>query len=254
MDSFIAWVGGKRLLRKKIINRIPENIESFIEVFGGAAWVLFAKPLVTGVTEVYNDVNPNLQNLFLQVKYHPAEFDNELKFCMSSRKLFSDFIKQPGLTEIQRAVRFFFLISNSFGGKGQHFGRSFKGGGKSRLNARQRIQDASVRLDKVIIENLDFEKLISDYDHAGAFFYLDPPYVTGQDYRFTGVEFTEDDHIRLRDRLKKIKGKFLLSYDDSPAVRELYKDFKIESVSRLNGINGKNRKNKYFKEVLISNY
>ena len=65
------------------------------------------------------------------------------------------------------------------------------------------------------------------------------------------------DHERLRDTLKNIKGRFLLSYDDSPKIRELYKGFEMVEVERLNGINnreGTNRENKIFKELLIANY
>ena len=63
------------------------------------------------------------------------------------------------------------------------------------------------------------------------------------------VPFGEADHIRLRDTLANIKGKFLLSYNDDDFVRELYKDFKIEEVERQNNISvGK------FKELIITNY
>lgn len=65
------------------------------------------------------------------------------------------------------------------------------------------------------------------------------------------------DHKRLRDVLGGIKGRFLLSYDDSTKVRELYKGYEMIEVERLNGINnreGKNRTNKIYKELLIANY
>ena len=39
----INWVGGKRLLRKTIAPLIPENIQTYIEPFGGAGWVQFYK-------------------------------------------------------------------------------------------------------------------------------------------------------------------------------------------------------------------
>ena len=56
--------------------------------------------------------------------------------------------------------------------------------------------------------------------------------------------------------MKNIQGRFLLSYDDSPKVRELYKGFEMIAIERLNGINNKGgeRKNKMFKELLIANY
>jgi DNA adenine methylase len=65
------------------------------------------------------------------------------------------------------------------------------------------------------------------------------------------------NHERLCETLKNIQGRFLLSYDDSPKVRELYKDFEMIEIERQNGINnrqGAERENKVFKELLIANY
>ena len=107
-----------------------------------------------------------------------------------------------------------------------------------------------------MIENRDFERLIKQYDFEDAFFYCDPPYTYGCGYEITTTEGFE--HERLRDTLKDIKGRFLLSYDDSPKVRVLYKGYEMIEVERLNGINNKDggtqRKNKMFKELLIANY
>ena len=63
------------------------------------------------------------------------------------------------------------------------------------------------------------------------------------------MQFTEADHIRLRDTLSAIKGKFLLSYNDDEFIRELYKNYKIEAVERQNNILGGR-----FKELIITNY
>ena len=106
-----------------------------------------------------------------------------------------------------------------------------------------------------MIENRDFEKLIKQYDCEEAFFYCDPPYSKGCGYAVTSTE--DFEHERLRDVLKGIKGRFLLSYDDSPKIRELYKDFEMIEAERQNGINnrqGTDRTNKIYKELLIANY
>ena len=63
-DHLITWVGGKRLLRKTIIELIPyDKIKSYIEPFGGGAWVLFGKDKHAKL-EVYNDLDNRLTNLF----------------------------------------------------------------------------------------------------------------------------------------------------------------------------------------------
>ena len=123
MDSFMGWIGGKRTLRKAILERFPtDEVERYIEVFGGAAWVLFAKEKQAGQLEVYNDINGDLVNLFRCVKYHCGELQREFDWLLSSREQFFDYVAQAnmrGLTDIQRAARFFYVVKLSFG-SGRH--------------------------------------------------------------------------------------------------------------------------------------
>ena len=56
MNSFMSWVGGKKNLRDEVLARFPTYYERYIEVFGGAGWVLFHKPPGADF-EVYNDLN-----------------------------------------------------------------------------------------------------------------------------------------------------------------------------------------------------
>lgn len=101
MNSFISWIGGKKLLRNKIIEQFPEEYDRYVEVFGGAGWVLFAKEK-KGI-EVYNDINSNLVNLYKCVKYHPEALQKELDGILMSRELFQDAIWETrGLTDIQK--------------------------------------------------------------------------------------------------------------------------------------------------------
>ena len=255
--SLINWVGGKRLLRKTIAPLIPTNIKSYIEPFGGGAWVLFYKERWADL-EIYNDLDGRLVNLFRIVKYHPNAFKEEFNYLLGSREMFFQYLNGTFITDIQKAVQFYFLITRSFGGKGDTFGTVKKSSGgacKSQRNVLDKIDAIHERLDKVMIEHRDFEKLIKQYDFENAFFYCDPPYSTGTGYAVTTTEGF--DHERLCETLKNIKGRFLLSYDDSPKIRELYKDFEMIAIERQNGINnrqGNERKNKVFKELLIANY
>ena len=255
--SLINWVGGKRLLRKKIEPLIPTDIKSYLEVFGGGAWVLFYHDKWADL-EVYNDLDGRLVNLFRIVKYHPNALKEELQYLLGSREIFMQFLNTEGITDIQRAASFLFLISRSFGGKGDTFGcvkKSTGGACKSQGNVLLKIDAICKRLDKVMVENRDFEKFIKQYDHEDAFFYCDPPYSYGAGYYTTSTKGFE--HERLRETLGNIQGRFLLSYDDSPKIRELYEGYEMIAVERLNGINniqGEDRKNKMFKELIIANY
>jgi len=253
----INWVGGKRLLRKTIEPLIPKDIISYLEVFGGGAYILFYKDKWADL-EVYNDLDGRLVNLFRIVKYHPNAIKEELSYLLGSREMFVQFLKMECITDIQKAVKFFYLITRSFGGRGETFGitkKSCGGASKSQGNMLPRIDAIHKRLDKVLIENKDFEAFIKQYDHEDAFFYCDPPYSCGAGYAVTSTKGF--DHERLRMTLGQIKGRFLLSYDDAPKIRELYAGYEMIAVERLNGINNKQtgeRKNKMFKELIIANY
>lgn len=174
MNSFISWIGGKKLLRNKICSKFPKEYEKYVEVFGGAGWILFNEERPK-IIEVYNDYNSELVNLFRCMKYHSEEVKRQLSFLLNSRELFKDFQNQynsRGLTDIQRAARFFFLIKFSYGAKMGVFGCTKR----NIENLTVMFEEIQKRLNTVIVENEDFEKLIQMQDKSSTFFYLDPPY------------------------------------------------------------------------------
>ncbi len=90
MDSFIAWIGGKKRLRGEIIRRFPKDgVDKYVEPFGGAGWVLFGKE--PHKREVYNDINGELVNLFRMAKHHPDALQAELDWTLNSRE---EFVRQ----------------------------------------------------------------------------------------------------------------------------------------------------------------
>lgn len=111
---------------------------------------------------------------------------------------------------------------------------------------------------KVVIENKDFEKLIRQYDRPASLFYLDPPYhATEGYYQNIGEDgFTEADHIRLRDVLMRIEGKFLLSYNDDAFIRSLYDrpGIYLMETTRINNIKQRYDNGAQFPELIIANY
>lgn len=249
MDSFIKWVGGKRLLRKQILKEFPQEMTCYVEVFGGAAWVLFAKEKHAEV-EVYNDVNHNLVNMFRCVKYHADALYEELKWVLVSREQFEqakEDVNNPNLTDIQRAACFFILVKCSFGAKMQ----DFSGKRVSLSNTVENLGIFKERLKSTIIEQLDFERLITLYDREGTLFYADPPYYDAEGYY--AESFLKSDHIRLKECLDKIRGKFVLTYNDCPFIRELYRDYNIIPIERQSNIPAFTLK-KCYKEIIVKNF
>ncbi len=251
MNSFITWIGGKNALKKEICSRIPEGCKRYIEVFGGAAWVLFAKEKHADM-EIYNDANGDLVNLFRVVKYHCGELQKELSCMLNSRELFEDFKAQcyiRGMTDIQRAARFFMLIKSSYGANLKNFG-CVKKDISVATEYLTRIQD---RLSNVLIENKDFEILMKIYDKPNAFIYMDPPYYGTEKYY--QAQFSPQDHERLYKAFCRVEGKCLLSYNDCEYIRVLYSDYTIEEVQRNhNLVNRYSEKDNTYSELLIRNY
>ena len=101
----------------------------------------------------------------------------------------------------------------------------------------------------MVVENKDFGNLIDVYDREKALFFLDPPYYKMEKYY--DILFLQEDHLRLCSKIRDIKGKFILSYNDCEFVRELYKDFNIHEVSRNHSLSSKQND---YRELLITNY
>lgn len=251
MESFIGWIGGKRLLRKEIVKRFPEKMGRYIEVCGGAAWVLFSQEKIADM-EVYNDANGDLVNLFKCIKYHRPELQRELSFMLNCREMFEDFKAQyntRGMTDIQRAARFFMLIKTSYGCDIRTYGCVKK----NVAVMVEYLEAIEKRLATVVIENKDFESLMKVYDKPDALSYFDPPYYGTEKYY--SVEFTQEDHIRLFKVLGSLKGRFILSYNDCEFIRELYKGFRVQEVSRGHNLVGRYaEKDHKYNELIIMNY
>ncbi|MEA4912413.1 MAG: DNA adenine methylase [Oscillospiraceae bacterium] len=247
----MSRVGGKKALRDEVVSRFPIGFERYIEVFGGAAWILFHK--TPSHFEVYNDFDGELVTLFRVVREKPRELIDALRLVLNARadfELVRDTLKSKEVAdEVRRAAMFFQLVKQSYASDCDSFAcqpndvsRSFPA-----------ILQAHRRLRSVVIENRDFEKLIGQYDRPVSFFYCDPPYFGTEGY-YTG--FAPADHRRLHDCLMRIEGKFLLSYNDCAFIRELYSEprLHIESVSRLDNIKQRFDAGAQYAELLIANY
>jgi DNA adenine methylase len=252
----MSWIGGKKALRDQIVSVFPVSYKKYIEVFGGGGWVLFHK--TPDEDEVFNDFNSLLVNLYRCVRDRHEELKQALRYTLNSRE---DFVmirdalaSGSAMSSVQRAAYFLQLIRHSYA-SGL---RSFAGQPHDMRTDFELIDQAHDRLAKVVIENQDFEQLIRRCDSPMSFFYLDPPYYGTEAYYFNIGKggFAEKDHLRLRDTLARIDGKFLLSYNDHPFVRELYSfpGVCMKEVSRINNIRQRYDSGCMFNELLIANY
>src|SRR3977135_1593780 len=118
MKPVFSWPGGKSWAAKYVLPLIPEHT-CYVEPFAGGLAILLAKP-PCGL-EVVNDINSDLINFFRCVQSHRDELIKELQWVLNSREAFTEFKQQRGLTDIQRAARWFRIQTLSFGGDGNSF-------------------------------------------------------------------------------------------------------------------------------------
>lgn len=231
MRSPLNYLGGKSKLAKIIVPMIPTDHVCYCEPFSGAAWVMYAKP--PSKVEVINDLDGELITFWRIIQNHLQPFLEYFKYAVVSRKLFEiEKAKSPGtLTDIQRAVRFYYLQRLCFGGKvrGKTFGTSAMSPLRLNLSTiEESLLEAHWRLKDCTIENLDAIACIQRYDRPTTFFYLDPPYwFNGKDYN---VPFEKPDFDRLLATLKALQGRFILSLNDSPEVRSFFAGFTMKRV------------------------
>lgn len=254
MRSFLSYQGGKSLLANKIVKKIPEHT-CYCEVFAGAAWLLFRKE--ESKVEIINDINKDLITLYRVIKNHLEEFIRYLKWILVARDEFSRFkAENPDtLTDIQRAVRFYYLLRAGYGAKvvGQTFNIGpTRPSSFNLLRIEEELSEAHLRLSRVYIENMHYLKLIERFDRPETFFYIDPPYYGNENDYGDGI-FDREDFARLRDVLAGIQGRFIMSINDVREIRELFKNCFIEEVATNYTMPGAHKQKKVT-ELLISNY
>jgi DNA adenine methylase len=226
------YLGGKRNLARRlcaIIEATPHR--SYIEPFVGMGGVFLRRPTPAAV-EVINDFSGDVANLFRVIRRHYEPFVDELRWLIASR---SEFERQNAmdprlLTDIERAVRFLYIQRLAFGGKvtGRTFG--VRRDQDSRINLghlRAELKALRDRLATVTIEQLDYADVIRRYDHAGALFFLDPPYDETTGY---GLEFGRPQYEAMADQLAGIRGQFIMSINDTAYIRDTFARFRIDEV------------------------
>ena len=228
---------------KYILPLIPRHT-CYCEPFSGGLAVLLAKP--RSEVEIINDLNGELITFYRCVRFHADVLLTELEFVLNSRKEFFDFRDQPGLTDIQRSARWFYRNKNCFGGANMD---SFGHGRGSRAARMESIRALSLRLDHVCIEHLDWDHCLRLYDRPGTFFFIDPPYTHCKPDMYEG--WTDTDVQILRDRIAELRGKWLVTLNDTPSIRKIFAGCWITPIARARGVNNQGGAAVIYREVII---
>ena len=246
-----------------IMQIFPPKIRTYVELFGGSGSILLGMPPKAGRLDIYNDLDADLSNLFLCVRDHCGQLLAELKFLpIHSRAVFEIYkyflahrevhqalyeqairselelldhreyfteeqaeelrpilLERAQMFDVERAAVFYKSVRGSFSGTVTSFGlRSLPISRYLYL-----IEKASKRLQEAAIENKSATQLMTELDDEDTLFYGDPPYFQAE--RSYRVRFQRKLHIRLWQKACSRRGYVVLSYNDCPFIRQLYRDF-----------------------------
>lgn len=276
MKPIIKWVGGKTQLLEQIKERLPVNFnkythQTYYEPFAGGLAVLLE---LMPSSAIVNDINPELTNMYLQIKYNVSSVIKFLSILDKQHEKWSEpkdyyylvrsmFNKELGSNTAEQAARFIYLNKHCFNGlyrvnsKGE-FNVPFNGKLSGKSFDEDHLRNVAEVLTNTLVLNKDFEDVVSG---AGMndFVFFDSPYAPLTTTSFTDYTkegFSYDDHVRLSKLFRELTNRgcyCMLTNHDTPLIRELYKDFRIEVVDVRRSIN-RNGSDRTGKEVIITNY
>ena len=251
IKPILRWQGSKSRMLKHILPMIPPHV-CYCEPFFGGGAVLFAKK--PSSVEVINDINGNLVALYRNLQYHLPALLQELEWLFASRQNLHDFVAQPGITELQRAARFLLVNRTSFSGGMRSFGvAKTKGGGVGfdHHKVSGLIGEAHKRLNGVVVENISYDRVLKNYDSRDTFHFIDPPYENATNGGYKGWD--QKQLTTFRRDVGKLKGQWIVTLNDSPFTRDLFKGCKLQSIVTQNrAVNARTHGHATFGELIIS--
>lgn len=248
--AVVSWAGGKQKLLKHLLPLIKPHT-CYVEVFGGSFALGIAKQ--PSQVEVVNDINGDLVSFYRCCKYHLDALTDELDLVLNSRRDFEDYCAQPGLTEIQRAARWFLRNKLSFAGHGDNFAISRAHSLTSRAQRVLAIRSLNRRLDRTTIESRSWEYIIETYDHEETLFFFDPPYPEPGGALYGGWD--EVTVERFCAAIRKLRGQWIFTFKDCAQVRTLMDGYTFKTIDRARGIannHGAKKAARYVEIVITS--
>jgi DNA adenine methylase len=255
VNPVAGYVGGKKQLARTIISRIGAvEHELYAEPFVGMGGVFLRRPNKPKV-EAINDASQDVATFFRVLQRHYQAFLDMLKWQVTSRAEFARLSAQDPatLTDLERSARFLYLQRLSFGGKVAGRSCGIDTGGPARFDITRLVpmlEAVHERLAGVWIDCLGWEAFIQRWDRPKTLFYLDPPYWGTEHYYGRGL-FERADFERLSAALQRLQGRFIVSLNDVPEVRELFAWASIDTVELSYQAGGADH-TKRVREVVIS--
>lgn len=259
--SPLRYPGGKSRVVEKIARLIPPFEEFREPFFGGGSVFFYLKQKFPSRQFWVNDKYAELANFWRQMQMNSEDVIAQVwkwKYEFRDGKKLHRFLRETTFNEAKNAAAFFVFNRITFSG-------TTEAGGFSEQAFRLRFTDSSIeRLTKirpllpdVKVTNLDYEKVVLGKG-KNVFLFLDPPYFSAKKsalYGKNGNLHKTFDHERFSKVLKKCPHRWLLTYDDSPFIRELFSFANITNWNLVYGMRNVTKNSKQAEqELFISNF
>ncbi len=262
--SPLRYPGGKSRAIKTIAPIIPDFKEFREPFLGGGSVFIYVKQKFPDRKFWINDLYANLFYFWEQTQDNVEQLIKQIYFWRNDFKNGRDLHRYlieniESFDPLKKAAAFFVFNRITFSGTSESGGFSKAAFEKRFTISRiERVELLSTILDNVLITNDDYQKLI-EKEGDSVFIFLDPPYYSATKsalYGKNGNLHKIFDHERLAQTLKESNHKWLITYDDSEYIRELFSFANITEWSLTYGMRNvdKENGNQIGKELFISNY
>lgn len=277
---FLKWAGGKSQLIQQYTPHFPKDFQTYYEPFLGGGAVFFHLHGILGrgtlqraPSAFLTDINPELINVYCCVRdqieviiqlleEHQQKHSHDYYYQVRSHT------KSMGqhAPSVEKAARLIYLNKTCFNGL-------YRENTKGEFNVpigrykNPKIYDldllllASKALQSAKISVNTFEAVLDCARTNSDFVYFDPPYYplssTSKFTAYNRHSFNNEDQIRLKATFVDLAERgvrVMLSNSDCSFIRELYKDFKVHTISASRAINSNAKKRGKITEVLVTSY
>ncbi len=264
----VKWAGGKTRILDKLLSRRPVEFRRYYEPFmGGAAMFFRLAPqnavladLNTDLMNVYRCVAWNVEAVIKRLEEHRALHEHDYYYTMRER--FND--RKHCRSTVERAAAFIYLNKTCFNGlyrvnRRGNFNVPIGRYASPKICDPKGLRSASTVLQRAELRVGNYADQVADAG-AGDFVYFDPPYdpltKTSNFTSYTKQAFGDQEQHDLACVVGDLtdRGVFvMLSNNDTPLIRDLYRGFNIDQIPAPRAINSRGSSRGPVMEVVVTN-
>jgi len=263
VKSPLRYPGGKSRAVETIAKLIPD-FDEFREPFlGGGSVFVYVKQRYPNKKFWVNDLYLELYKFWeMAQKDVDVLIDKVYEWREQypiGKELFQFLNKNlSDFNDLEKAAAFFIFNRVTFSGttlSGGYSESAFTG--RFTESSIKRLNDLAKIINGSTITNFDYEELVKK-EGENVFIFLDPPYYSATKsalYGKNGNLHKSFDHERFAENMKNCKHKWLITYDDSEYIRDLFSFANIMPWNLTYGMrNVSENSDQIGKELFISNY